>query len=195
MIATEAVAVPERLRGRRWTYEELCRELPESNQPTELWDGELTMSPSPSYRHQRVAFQFQQLLEDWARRNKAGEAIGAPIDMILSPRRVTQPDVAFISKERLSIRDNAINGPVDLAAEVISPTSRTRDRIEKRDLYEQHGVKEYWMIDPEAETVEVLFLEKGEYRLTGRWRPGEQAESRLLSDFVVNVADLFAQDV
>ena len=79
-------------------------------------------------------------------------------------------------------------------AEVLSPDSRRRYRIEKRDLYEQHGVREYWIIDPEAETVEVLFLDRGEYRLAGRWRPGEQARSQLLKGFKVAVAELFAKD-
>jgi Uma2 family endonuclease len=79
----------------------------------------------------------------------------------------------------------------DLVAEVISPNSRRRDRIDKRDLYEQHGVKEYWLIDPEALTVEVLHLVQGEFQLVGRWRPGESAESRLLKGFRVKVSGLF----
>ncbi len=75
--------------------------------------------------------------------------------------------------------------------EVLSPGSRRRDRLDKRDLYEQHGVKEYWLIDPEALTVEVLFLERGEYQLVGRWQPEEQAALRLLKGFKVSVNGLF----
>ena len=77
---------------------------------------------------------------------------------------------------------------------MLTATSKQRDRIEKRDLYEQHGVREYWIIDPEAETVEVLFLDRGEYRLAGRWRPGEQARSQLLKGFKVAVTDPFVKD-
>jgi Uma2 family endonuclease len=110
------------------------------------------------------------------------------------PHRVTQPDLSFISKERLDIIKRVINGPVDLAVEVISLGSRTRDRIEKRDLYEQYGVKEYWIIDPEAQTVEVLYLESGRYQLHMRCTPGQTASSRLLSGFQVSISALFSEE-
>lgn len=117
----------------------------------------------------------------------------APVDMVLTSRRATQPDVVFISKERLGIIQEQIMGAADLVAEVISPESRRRDRIDKRDLYEQHGVREYWLIDPEAKTVEVLNLESGTYRLLGRWHPGETARSGLLKGLAVPVAALFGE--
>ena len=114
--------------------------------------------------------------------------------MVLSPHRVTQPDVAFISKERLGIVTKTINGPVDLAAEVISLGDRNRDRIEKRDLYEQYGGREYWLIDPEAQTAEVLHLEGGRYQLIARCTPGQTAASKLLPGFETDVAALFRQE-
>jgi Uma2 family endonuclease len=176
---------------RLYTYEELVAETPETNLPSELWDGELIMSPAPSFDRQEIVLRFYRRLYDWVSQRKLGKVITAPIDMVLSPHRVTQPDVAFIAQERLGIIARAINGPVDIAAEVISLGNRHRDRIEKRDLYEQYGVKEYWIIDPEVQTVEVLFLENGRYRLLMRCTADETAASRLLPGFEMAANAIF----
>jgi Uma2 family endonuclease len=196
MIATKptpaAGRTGQRLGRKRWTFDELGAELSEINLPVELWDGEAIESPAPSFFHQEIVGRFHDLLKAWVPARDLGKTAVSPVDMVLSPRRSTQPDVIFVSKPRLEIITGALRGAADLVAEVISPESRRRDRIDKRDLYEQHGVREYWLIDPEAQTVEVLYLERGAYRLTGRWQPGEKAKSRLLDGFVVDVSALFA---
>jgi Uma2 family endonuclease len=176
---------------RLYTYEELSAEMPETNQPHELWDGELIMAPAPFFDHQKTVLRFYRRLDDWVSSRNLGEVITSPIDMVLSPHRAVQPDVAFVVKERLAIIQRVIMGPADLVAEIVSLQGRSRDRIEKRDLYEQHGVKEYWIIDPEAQTVEVLALVDGRYELVQRSRPGETAPSRLLPGFEVSVSYLF----
>jgi len=178
---------------RQYTYEQLVAELPETNQPCELWDGELIMSPAPSFYHQEIVVRFWHRLYDWVSKRGLGKVVTGPVDMVLSPHRVTQPDVVFISQERLGIVTKAINGPVDLAAEVISLGGRNRDRIDKRDLYEQYGVKEYWLIDPEARTVEVLHLENDRYQLFTRATPGQAAASKLLNGFDVLVTELLKE--
>jgi Uma2 family endonuclease len=152
------------------------------------------MSPAPSFFHQQIVDRFHDRLKTWVRQHHLGKTCIAPIDMVLAPRRAVQPDVVFISSERAEIIGEAIQGPVDLAAEVLSPESRRRDRFDKRDLYEQHGVREYWLLDPEAQTVEVLHLEGGQYQLVGRWHRGETAASRLLEGFEVSVTELFEED-
>jgi Uma2 family endonuclease len=193
VIATKPRRVGAKPKERRWTFEELAAELPESNVPTELWDGELVMSPAPSFLHQEIVDRFHDLLKARVRPERLGKTAAAPIDMVLAPHRAMQPDVVFISNERLGIIKEQIMGAADLVAEVISPGSRRRDRIDKRDLYEQHGVREYWIIDPEAKTVEVLHLEMGTYQLVGRWHPGERAVSRLLRGFEVPVSPLLGE--
>ena len=192
VVESSPPTVPET--RRLYTYDELVAEMPETNQPHELWDGELIMAPAPFFDHQKIVLRFYRRLDDWVLSRNLGEVIASPIDMVLSPHRAVQPDVAFISKQRLAIIQRAIMGPADLVAEVVSLGGRNRDRIEKRDLYEQHGVKEYWIIDPEPETVEVLALVNGRYELVQRSRHGETAEtaaSRLLPGFEVSVAYLF----
>jgi Uma2 family endonuclease len=189
VVESSLPSVPET--RRLYTYDELVAEMPETNQPHELWDGELIMAPAPFFDHQKTVLRFYRRLDDWVSSRSLGEVITSPIDMVLSPHRAVQPDVAFIAKERLAIIQRAIMGPADLVAEIVSLQGRSRDRIEKRDLYEQHGVKEYWIIDPEAQTVEVLALADGRYELVRRSHPGETATSQLLPGFEVAVNHLF----
>jgi len=180
---------------RRYTYAEVVSEIQETNEPIELWDGELRMSPAPSFHHQEVVLNLARLLHAHVQGRALGKVVTAPIDMVLSPHCAVQPDVAFIAQERLHIVERVIMGPVDLAMEVVSLGSRHRDRIEKRDLYEQHGIKEYWIVDPEAKTIEVLFLKAGQYELVGRWTAGSfgnaTAKSRMLEGFEVPADALF----
>lgn len=142
-IAVDSSPAPLPDTKRLYTYDELVAVLPETNQPHELWDGELIMAPAPFFNHQEVSLRFYRTLFDWVQKRGLGKVIASPIDMVLSPHRAVQPDVAFIAKERLEIIQRVIMGPADLVAEVVSLGGRNRDRIEKRDLYEQHGIKEY----------------------------------------------------
>jgi Uma2 family endonuclease len=192
-MAAKPRPVPASWKNRRWTFDEMAAEMPESTLPTELWDGELIRSPAPSFLHQKILDRFHDVLKAWVRQHRLGDTAVAPIDMLLTTRRATQPNVVFISNKRLGIIKERIMGAADLVAEVISPGSRRRDRIDKRDLYEQHGVQEYWLIDPEAKTVEALHLEAGTYQLVGRWHPGQRARSRLLKGFEVPVSPLFGE--
>jgi len=135
--------------------------------------------------------RFHDQLKGWVRKHRLGKTGIAPLDMVLSPRRAVQPDVIFVANEHLDIIRERVMGAADLVAEVISPDSRQRDRIDKGDRYEQHGVREYWLIDPEAQTVEVLYLVAGRYQLVGRWHPRQRAHSRLLEGFSLSVSALF----
>ena len=150
------------------------------------------MPPAPTPSHQDSVFDFGILLRNWVTQRKLGKVYVAPLDMVLTPQQVTQPNVLFISKARLTIVKKAIFGPADLVAEVVSGSSHQRDRIRKRDLYEQHGVREYWVIDSTGGTIEVFFLATGQYKLVGRWRAGEIAKSKLLVGFEVKVSDILA---
>jgi Uma2 family endonuclease len=161
----------------------MLAELPESNLPTELWEGEIVMSPTPTPSHQTIVFRLARRLEDFVNTKKAGTVFVSPLDVVLSPRRVVQPDVLFIANASQRIIRDRICGVPDLVMEVVSPGSWKRDRVEKKALYEQHGVSEYWVVDPEDRLIEVFALSKGGYQLRSRAEFGRKASSKLLPGF------------
>ena len=143
-------AVPKPRTPHFWTFDKMATTLPETNLPTELWDGELIRSPAPTPSYQEIVFNFATLLRNFVSVRKSGKVFVSPVDVVLSQRRVVQPDIIYLSKRNLDIVQDAIRGAPDLIAEVVSEGSWKRDRVEKKGLYEQFGVTEYWIIDPEA---------------------------------------------
>jgi len=181
-----ATATLTRSKPRRlWTYAELRAARPETNQPTELWNGEIVMAPAPSPGHQSVIFRLAQIFDAHITPLGLGKVYLSPIDVVLSERRVVQPDLVFIARENLGIVRDCIRGVPDLALEVVSESSWHRDRIEKKALYEQYGVKEYWLVDPDSRTIEVFALVKGAFRLHAKAMTDQTARSRLLSGLTV----------
>jgi Uma2 family endonuclease len=176
---------------RRWTYEEMLAELPESNLPTELWDGELIMSAAPRPLHQIVVLNVVELLNTHVRRAKLGRAFISPIDVVLDSSKVVQPDVVFVSAAKADIvQRQCIRGVPDLLVEVISEGTWRRDRVDKKALYEQFGVAEYWIVDPDSRLIEVFALSEGTYRLHARGIGGEPVGSRLLAGFSLSFSAL-----
>lgn len=177
-------------RKRLWTFDEMVAELPESNLPMELWEGELIMSPTQNPNHQDVVFNFARELREFVDTKKLGKVFLSPLDVVLTQRLVVQPDVFFIAKSRLQHVTDRVRCAPDLAVEVLSPGRRRRDRVDKKELYERFGVREYWIIDPEAQTIEVYALEKGVFKLHALAEKGEVAASKLLSGFTISWAQL-----
>jgi len=114
----------------------------------------------------------------------------SPVDVVLTQRRVVQPDVLFIAKTRRGIIKDCIDGVPDLVMEVISEHSWQRDRIEKKALYEQAGVAEYWIVDPDSETIEVFTMASGVYQLQSRATKAQTAKSKLLPGFGISFKTL-----
>jgi Uma2 family endonuclease len=157
----------------------------------ELLEGEYFMSPSPNAGHQRIVRNLVTRLDAFIRSKRLGEVFPSPFDAVLSDETVLQPDVLFVAAEHRSrIRDRLYGAP-DLAVEVLSAGNAERDRIVKRDLYAKYGVREYWIADPDARTVEVMTLERGAWRLVAIFGVGDALESPLLRELRLPVAELF----
>lgn len=145
----------------KFTYEDYLL-FPNDGKRHEIIDGEHYVTPSPSTRHQRILGNLHLAFGNFLKQHKLGEVFVAPCDVVLSDLDVVEPDLLFVSSGRSSIvTEKNIQGPPDLAIEIFSESTRKTDEIIKRKLYERHGVTEYWIVDPELETVKV-------YRMTDR---------------------------
>ena len=159
----------------------------------ELLDGELIMPPAPATRHQRIQIKLGSRLFQFVEEAGLGQIYLAPTDVVLSDNDVVQPDLLFISTERLNIVTPAnIQGAPDLVVEILSPATGDRDRGYKSELYARHGVKEYWMLGTDPDTVSVLLLQENRYEVFGTLGPGETLQSPTLQGFSIAVDDIFA---
>jgi Uma2 family endonuclease len=122
----------------------------------ELIDGELYVTPARFADHQRVVVNLTRILSTFVLERDLGEVFVAPIDVILPTGDAVQPDVLFVSRERSRIVERWIEGVPDLLVEIVSPGHAERDRSVKRRLYERNSVPEYWIVDLEERSIEVL---------------------------------------
>jgi Uma2 family endonuclease len=124
-------------------------------------DGEIVFMPSPvSIGHQNIGSFLDRVLGLYIEVNDLGKLVLAPYVMRMAAiARGREPDLIFVRKDRLHlITRNYLNGPADLAVEIVSPESQERDREEKFAEYERAGVREYWLIDPDQQTAEFYAL-------------------------------------
>jgi Uma2 family endonuclease len=146
------------------TYEDLAA-LPDDGKRHELIDGEHFVTPSPRSVHQLIAGNLYYLLRDYLKSHPLGVVMIAPYDIVLSQFDVVVPDLVYFTRERFEqvVDEKNAQGPPNLAVEVLSPRSRRRDELIKRRLYERVGIEEYWVIDPEIDTVRVYRSSDGTY--------------------------------
>lgn len=132
--------------------------MPETVQPYNLIDGRLYMSPAPLMRHQNLAGTIYVFFREFAR-ERGGQAFISPMDCHLPTGSVLQPDVGYITPERVSIVDRWVMGAPDVVVEVLSPGTRRFDRNRKLRAYEVAGVREAWLVDGSSNTVIVFSAE------------------------------------
>lgn len=166
----------------------------DDGQRWELIGGEaFCMSPAPSVRHQAVVGRlFGQLLQDF--QGKPCEPFVAPVDVRLSTKDVVQPDILVIC-DQSKILDSHIEGPPDLVVEVISPSSVRHDRIRKLRLYAEHGVREYWLVQPYPAMIEVLELAGEHYRVAGAYTDAETLRSPTFTGLEIDLSTVFTLPV
>jgi Uma2 family endonuclease len=140
----------------RLTYDDLIR-MPDDGMRHEIIDGVHYVTPSPVLRHQRIVGRLSLAIANHLEaRPDLGEVFGVSVDTVLTPWDVLVPDVLFVAADQRSIlTESNIQGAPALVVEVLSPGTKTRDRGVKKDLFDRAGVREYWIVDPEANTLSI----------------------------------------
>ena len=158
----------------------------------ELLNGELLMVPGPNTAHQRTIRILLSFLDAFVTERSLGEFFVSPYDVVLSPTNVLQPDLLFVARDRESIitADN-IKGAPSIVIEVMSPSTSTRDREVKRDIYSEYGVGEYWLVDPYACTISVMALQGNAFQGLATYGVGDILASPALPGLSLDLRDIF----
>ncbi|REE05611.1 Uma2 family endonuclease [Marinoscillum furvescens] len=171
----------------RWSFEERV----------ELIKGKLfKMSPAPSRKHQEVSRELSLALGNFLK-GKTCKVYAAPFDVRFPNTNdqktytVVQPDLCVIC-DHTKLDDAGCNGAPDLIIEILSPSTAAKDLKDKFELYEENGVKEYWVIYPEVAVVETYLLNAdGKYSPPVKYVNGQSVNSEVLAGFEVLVSELF----
>jgi Uma2 family endonuclease len=170
-------------------------QMPEETAFVELIDGEITMSPSPITSHQEIVGRIYLMLQSMIREGRiGGRVLLSPLDVHLDEYNVVEPDVFWVSGEGSLCQpseDGYWHGAPDLAVEVISAGSVSRDRVKKLRLYEKHGVREYWIADPAGEYMEVWQRQAERLAHVGTFTAEESFTSTALGDQAITLQSIW----
>jgi len=157
------------------TYDDYAA-MPDDGNRYEIIDGVMEMmSPGPMKIHQQVSGELFLVLQSC---RSEYEIYYAPFDVILSRTTVLQPDIIMIHRSRVEIaKPHGIEGAPDLVVEILSPSTSKRDKVVKAAAYAKHHVPEYWLVDPEAQTLEQYRLDGERYELVQKYEEDDRVSS------------------
>lgn len=176
------------------SYEEFEAERKNTDQILEFIDGIIYMSPSPSIKHQEIAsFLHGELYS--ALRNSKCKVFSAPTDVLfdnekIDDRKRVVPDL-FVTCKSDNLTENELVGPPDFVIEILSPSNKSHDMVTKLNLYMNHGVKEYWIVDPMNERILIYYLDENDDIQFNLAELGRNVKSRMFKEFEIRTDDLF----
>lgn len=178
---------------RKLTYQDYL-ELPEEpGYRIEILEGILIKEPSPNVMHQRVSRRLQRILEDYFWEvDHEGEIFNAPLDVTFHDINVVQPDLFYVTGEQKQIvKDTRVDGSPKLVVEVMSPSSRRKDRLHKLRIYQEVQVQHYWLVNPEEKTLECFALQNGVYALIAAGMDEDAVEHPGFTGLSIALKDLW----
>lgn len=180
----------------RLTYDDFLL-FPDDGKRHEIIDGVHHVTPSPNVRHQQLVGRlFAKIAWFLESAPEVGEIYLSPLDVVLSHYDVVEPDLLFVSGSQKDIlTEKNVQGPPALVVEVLSTSTRKRDAQTKRRLFERTGVREYWLVDPELDTVQVFRLAGGRLTRVAEFtaEDDDRLESPLLPGCAIGLRDLFRE--
>jgi Uma2 family endonuclease len=177
----------------QWSEEAYLWLTDHTNRLIEFTDGYIEVLPMPTDKHQSILLFLYELFVAFLR-SKGGKVLVAPLRVKIRARKFREPDLLLMCDAKDPRRQNRFWLGADLVVEVVSPDKPERDLIEKRGDYAEAGISEYWIVNPEAETIAVLRLEDETYVEHGMFGRGTAAESALLPGLEVSVDAVFDAD-
>jgi len=176
------------------TYEDLVA-LPDDGMRHELIDGEHFVTPAPATPHQLILGNLYLLVATHVREQRVGVVMLAPFDVVFSRYDVVEPDLIYFTRARFKevVGEKNAQGPPNLAVEILSPSTRRRDEVLKRRLYERNAVDEYWVVDPKLKTVKIHRLVEGKYQKAAELslEDGAVLTTPLLPDLSLPLTEIF----
>jgi Uma2 family endonuclease len=178
-------------RPTRLTYDDFVL-FPEDGLRHEILDGEHYVSASPYLRHQAVLGELYAALHGFLKAHRRGRVFVAPADVLLSRHDIVEPDLVFVSNERLDIlTEKNIQGAPDLLVEVLSSSTRHIDQGIKLERYERFGVQEYWIVDPDRNTITVYRLEGERFQKAAVLSAEDVLRTPLLPGLELQLTEIF----
>lgn len=174
------------------TILEEYNELPEGAK-YQLIKGKIVEMPSPTETHQRILGDLFINVSTYVKNKNLGIVRFAPLDVHLDQENVFQPDMLFISNENRHIVKQTIYGAPDLVVEILSPSTAYYDWEEKKEMYAQYGVKEYWIINPEKQYIEIYKNKNLEFEMEVKIKKQGIVVSEVIAGFTFELADLFKE--
>lgn len=169
------------------------RELPDGPPYYQLIEGDLFMSPTPSFYHQEIVGNIHLIVGTHLMKQPSGKIIIAPSDVVLNDINVFEPDLYFISNERKSIiTEQGVTGAPDLVIEVLSPGTAKYDRGVKRHIYARSGVREMWLVDPVKKEIAVYRFDAAIDKPVAVYSGRQKFSTPLLPKLQIAVTKVFA---
>ena len=191
------MGMPVRALHGPWTEDEFyaARDAAPPGERWELVDGEVLVTPSPHWMHQRIVVRLTVLIDGYVRASALGELFTSPLDVKLEPGLVLQPDLLVVPSGEIRRRSDIVQHLL-LAVEIVSPSLARHDRVTKRPRYQRNRVPEYWIVDEMSQTVERWTPDDERPELLAErlvWHPAGASEPFVL-DLVRFFADVAVED-